>query len=57
MDMTSHRPITGKLVIATHNAGKLREMRELLALYGIEAVSSPSGVIHLSLTRRGTGDS
>jgi len=40
MDMTSHRPITGKLVIATHNAGKLREMRELLALYGIEAVSA-----------------
>ena len=25
-----HRRITGKLVIATHNPGKLREMRELL---------------------------
>jgi XTP/dITP diphosphohydrolase len=37
---TRHRPITGKLVIATHNAGKLREMRELLSLYGIEAVSA-----------------
>lgn len=37
---TQHRPITGKLVIATHNAGKLREMRELLSLYGIEAVSA-----------------
>ena len=35
-----HRPITGKIVIATHNAGKLREMRELLALYGVEAVSA-----------------
>ena len=36
----NHRPITGKLVIATHNAGKLREMRELLSLYGIAAVSA-----------------
>jgi XTP/dITP diphosphohydrolase len=35
-----HRPITGRLVIATHNPGKLREMHELLALYGIEAVSA-----------------
>jgi XTP/dITP diphosphohydrolase len=38
--VSEHRQITGKLVIATHNAGKLREMRELLALYGIEAVSA-----------------
>jgi len=38
--MSNHRPITGKLVIATHNAGKLREMHELLSLYGIEAVSA-----------------
>ena len=38
--MSTHRRITGKLVIATHNAGKLREMRELLSLYGIEAVSA-----------------
>jgi XTP/dITP diphosphohydrolase len=29
-----------KLVIATHNAGKLREMRELLSSYGILAVSA-----------------
>jgi XTP/dITP diphosphohydrolase len=29
-----------RLVIATHNAGKLREMRELLAPYGISAVSA-----------------
>lgn len=35
-----HRRITGKLVIATHNPGKLAEMRELLAPYGIEAVSA-----------------
>lgn len=34
------RRITGRLVIATHNPGKLTEMRELLAPYGIEAVSA-----------------
>ena len=34
------RSLGGKLVIATHNAGKLREMRELLAPYGVEAVSA-----------------
>src|SRR6201982_2001608 len=34
------RRITGKIVIATHNPGKLAEMRELLAPYGIEAVSA-----------------
>jgi XTP/dITP diphosphohydrolase len=34
------RPISGKLVIATHNPGKLAEMRELLAPYGIDAVSA-----------------
>jgi len=32
--------IGNRLVIATHNAGKLREMRELLAPYGIEALSA-----------------
>jgi XTP/dITP diphosphohydrolase len=36
----AHRRIEGKIVIATHNSGKLREMRELLAPYGIEAVSA-----------------
>jgi XTP/dITP diphosphohydrolase len=36
----AHRRITGPLVIATHNPGKLREMRELLLPYGIEAVSA-----------------
>jgi XTP/dITP diphosphohydrolase len=35
-----HRIITGRLVIATHNAGKLREMRELLAPYGVEAIAA-----------------
>ncbi len=34
------RRIAGKIVIATHNAGKLREMRELLGAYGVEAVSA-----------------
>ena len=35
-----HRRITGKLVIATHNPGKLVEMRELLAPHGVEAISA-----------------
>ena len=34
------RLLTGKVIIATHNPGKLREMRELLAPFGIEAVSA-----------------
>src|SRR5438270_13861152 len=34
------RAITGQLVIATHNSGKLWEMRELLAPYGVDAVSA-----------------
>src|SRR6202034_4392386 len=38
--MTQHRRITGKLVIAPHNPGKLAEMRELLAPHGVEAVSA-----------------
>ena len=38
--MPGHRPIAGPLVIATHNPGKLAEMRELLAPYGIAAVSA-----------------
>jgi XTP/dITP diphosphohydrolase len=36
----AHRPITGRLVIATHNPGKLIEMRELLEPFGIAAVSA-----------------
>jgi XTP/dITP diphosphohydrolase len=35
-----HRPIKGRLVIATHNPGKLKEMRELLEPFGVEAVSA-----------------
>jgi XTP/dITP diphosphohydrolase len=36
----AHRHITGRLVIATHNPGKLAEMRGLLAPYGIDATSA-----------------
>lgn len=35
-----HRPITGRLVVATHNPGKLREMRELLESFRVEAVAA-----------------
>jgi XTP/dITP diphosphohydrolase len=35
-----HRLIAGPLVIATHNPGKLAEMRDLLAPYGIEAIAA-----------------
>lgn len=34
------RTLTGKVVIATHNTGKLAEMRDLLAPFGVEAVSA-----------------
>lgn len=34
------RKLTGRVVIATHNRGKLAEMRELLAPYGVAAVSA-----------------
>jgi XTP/dITP diphosphohydrolase len=34
------RRLVGRVVIATHNPGKLREMRELLAPYGIAAASA-----------------
>ena len=43
---SAHRKICGpasavcRLVIATHNPGKLTEMRELLAPYGIDAISA-----------------
>ncbi len=36
----AHRRLAGRLVIATHNPGKLKEMRELLTPYGIDAVSA-----------------
>jgi XTP/dITP diphosphohydrolase len=35
-----NRRIIGRLVIATHNPGKLAEMRHLLASYGIDAISA-----------------
>jgi XTP/dITP diphosphohydrolase len=38
--LTTNRLLTGKVVIATHNQGKLREMRELMAPFGIELVSA-----------------
>ena len=38
--MREHRRISGRLVIATHNPGKLAEMRQLLAPYGIDAISA-----------------
>lgn len=38
--MSAPRRLTGKLVIATHNAGKLREMNELMAPYGITCISA-----------------
>jgi XTP/dITP diphosphohydrolase len=34
------RRIEGRLVIATHNPGKLRELHDLVAPYGIDAVSA-----------------
>ena len=36
----AHRQISGRLVIATHNPGKLNEMRDLLSVYGVEAISA-----------------
>lgn len=39
------RKLRGKVVIATHNPGKLKEMRELLAPHGIETISA--GVLGL----------
>lgn len=40
MTEKTHRPIRGRLIIATHNPGKLAEMRDLLAPYGVDAVSA-----------------
>ena len=37
---TRHRRLTGALVIATHNPGKLAEMRDLLGPFGIPAQSA-----------------
>jgi hypothetical protein len=39
-------PDEARLVIATHNPGKLDEMRDLLAPYGVGAVfASPPGAV------------
>ena len=38
--MSNHRLLSGKVVIATHNKGKLVEMRELMAPYGIALTSA-----------------
>jgi XTP/dITP diphosphohydrolase len=35
-----HRHLSGRLVAATHNSGKLRELRELLTPYGVDLVSA-----------------
>ncbi len=40
MSAPAHRRIAGRLVIATHNPGKLAEMRDLLAPYEIGAISA-----------------
>jgi XTP/dITP diphosphohydrolase len=42
MSGLAHRSLSGRVVIATHNQGKLVEMRELLAPYGIDLVSAGS---------------
>ena len=42
----AHRRISGRLVIATHNPGKLAEMRELLMPFGVEAVSAAELGLH-----------
>jgi XTP/dITP diphosphohydrolase len=34
------RRLSGRIVAATHNPGKLREIRELLSLYGVDAVGA-----------------
>jgi len=39
---TIRKLVPGKLVIASHNPGKVREIRELLGPYGIEPISAAS---------------
>ena len=34
------RKLSGKVVLATHNPGKLKEMRELLAPHGVDVISA-----------------
>ncbi len=40
------RPVHGRLVIATHNSGKLMEMRQLLTPYRVEATSAGEMGLH-----------
>ncbi len=35
-----HRRLSGRVVAATHNAGKLREIRELLSPHGVDTVGA-----------------
>ena len=37
---TSHRPLRGRTILATHNPGKLIEIRDLMAPYGVAVVSA-----------------
>ena len=46
MSGQDHCRIAGRLVIATHNPGKLAEMRELLAPHGIDAISAGELGLH-----------
>jgi XTP/dITP diphosphohydrolase len=50
----AHRKFAGRLVAATHNSGKLRELKELLAPYGVDLVSA--GALGL-IEPEETGDS
>ncbi len=45
MSARAHRPIVGRLVIASHNPGKIGEMQELLAPYGVDV--APAGKLGL----------
>ena len=39
---SARRRLSGRIVAATHNAGKLREIEELLGPYGVEAIGAGS---------------
>ncbi len=40
MNLNAHRKLTGKIVAATHNNGKLAEIRDLVGPHGVEVVSA-----------------
>jgi XTP/dITP diphosphohydrolase len=46
VSLPAHRQLTGSVVIATHNPGKLSEMRELLAPYAIAVQSAAELKLH-----------